>query len=186
MKVLAIRRFRLARYLYNTPLQDAFHKSERGTWISSGLGHKRNLQSGGRHPESSIIQSPWTPRPFTSPNHSPCQMSFRRTLPLSSEVHLHEHQRRSWRSPDIDHLVVNCGVPRKYPRATRYTLVTVDARGRADARVLNIMDIDGEGRIAIATSVRSAKERQLSANPNVALSWYCTAHALAIRIQGIA
>jgi len=72
------------------------------------------------------------------------------------------------------------------PEAHAITLVTVDNQGRPDARVLIIKDIDEQGRIAIATSGSSTKGRQLNENPNVALSWYCTAHARAIRIQGIA
>lgn len=77
---------------------------------------------------------------------------------------------------------IDAGIPE--PQAI--TLVTVDEAGRPDARVLIIKDIDQDGNIAIATSPRSVKGRQLSNNPHVALSWYCTPHARAIRIRGVA
>ena len=77
---------------------------------------------------------------------------------------------------------IDAGIPE--PHAI--TLVTVDGSGRPDARVLIIKDIDQDGNVAIATSSRSAKGRQLCGNPHVALSWYCTAHARAIRIRGTA
>lgn len=74
----------------------------------------------------------------------------------------------------------------KIPEPHAITLVTVDEAGRPDARVLIIKDIDDDGNIAIATSAHSAKGQQLANNPKVALSWYCTPHARAIRIKGIA
>ena len=77
---------------------------------------------------------------------------------------------------------IDAGVPE--PHAI--TLVTVDSTNRPDARVLIIKDIDENGDIAIATSSKSAKGNQLSKNPQVALSWYCTLHARAIRIRGTA
>jgi pyridoxamine 5'-phosphate oxidase len=77
---------------------------------------------------------------------------------------------------------IEAGVPE--PHAI--TLVTVDSSNRPDARVLIIKDIDENGDIAIATSSKSAKGNQLSKNPQVALSWYCTPHARAIRIRGTA
>lgn len=77
---------------------------------------------------------------------------------------------------------IDAGVPE--PHAI--TLVTVDGTGRPDARVLIIKDIDENGNIAIATSAHSAKGRQLANDPQVALSWYCTPHARAMRIRGIA
>jgi pyridoxamine 5'-phosphate oxidase len=77
---------------------------------------------------------------------------------------------------------IDAGVPE--PHAI--TLVTVDSSNRPDARVLIIKDIDENGNIAIATSAKSAKGNQLSTNPQVALSWYCTPHARAIRIRGTA
>jgi pyridoxamine 5'-phosphate oxidase len=77
---------------------------------------------------------------------------------------------------------IEAGVPE--PHAI--TLVTVDSSNRPDARVLIIKDIDENGDIAIATSSKSAKGIQLSENPQVALSWYCTPHARAIRIRGTA
>jgi pyridoxamine 5'-phosphate oxidase len=77
---------------------------------------------------------------------------------------------------------IEAGVPE--PHAI--TLITVDSSNRPDARVLIIKDIDENGAIAIATSSKSAKGNQLSANPQVALSWYCSPHARAIRIRGIA
>lgn len=72
------------------------------------------------------------------------------------------------------------------PEPHAITLVTVDEAGRPDARVLIIKDIDEDGNIAIATSARSAKGHQLAGNSHVALSWYCTPHARAIRIRGVA
>lgn len=74
----------------------------------------------------------------------------------------------------------------KIPEPHAITLVTVDEKGHPDARVLIIKDIDDEGNIAIATSAHSAKGQQLLNNPKVALSWYCTPHARAIRIKGTA
>jgi pyridoxamine 5'-phosphate oxidase len=72
------------------------------------------------------------------------------------------------------------------PEPHAITLVTVDSTNRPDARVLIIKDIDENGDLAIATSSKSAKGNQLSNNPQVALSWYCTPHARAIRIRGTA
>ena len=72
------------------------------------------------------------------------------------------------------------------PEPHAITLVTVDSSNRPDARVLIIKDINENGDIAIATSSKSAKGNQLSNNPQVALSWYCTPHARAIRIRGTA
>jgi pyridoxamine 5'-phosphate oxidase len=77
---------------------------------------------------------------------------------------------------------IDAGVPE--PHAI--TLVTVDSSHRPDARVLIIKDIEENGNIAIATSAKSAKGNQLSTNPQVALSWYCTPHARAMRIRGTA
>ena len=72
------------------------------------------------------------------------------------------------------------------PEPHAITLITVDSSNRPDARVLIIKDINETGDIAIATSGKSAKGEQLSNNPHVALSWYCSPHARAIRIRGLA
>ena len=72
------------------------------------------------------------------------------------------------------------------PEPHAITLITVDSSNRPDARVLIIKDINENGDIAIATSAKSAKGNQLASNPHVALSWYCTPHARAIRIRGTA
>lgn len=88
------------------------------------------------------------------------------------------------RSLIIDFLTA--AIDAEIPEPHAITLITVDSDNRPDARVLIIKDIDEQGNIAIATSGHSAKGRQLSSNPQVALSWYCTPHARAIRIRGTA
>lgn len=95
-------------------------------------------------------------------------------------VTTHEHPRPLM----IDFL--SDAIDASIPEAHAITLATVDEDGRPDARVLIIKDIDRDGNIAIATSSRSAKGRQLANDPHVALSWYCSPHARAIRIRGIA
>lgn len=77
---------------------------------------------------------------------------------------------------------IDAGVPE--PHAI--TLTTVDESGRPDARVLIVKDVDQDGNVAIATSSSSPKARQMMCNPHVALSWYCTPLARAIRIKGLA
>lgn len=77
---------------------------------------------------------------------------------------------------------IDAGIPE--PHAI--TLITVDSNGFPDARVLIIKDINDDGNVAIATSAHSAKGRQLLENNKVALSWYCTPQARAIRTRGTA
>jgi pyridoxamine 5'-phosphate oxidase len=86
-------------------------------------------------------------------------------------------------------LIVNfltTAIEAEIPEPHAITLITVDSTGFPDARVLIIKDIDDDGNVAIATSAHSAKGRQLLENNKVALSWYCTPQARAIRIRGTA
>jgi pyridoxamine 5'-phosphate oxidase len=65
------------------------------------------------------------------------------------------------------------------------TLCTVDSAGRPDARVLIIKDVSRDG-IEIGISGHSPKAMQMARSPHVALSWYASPHARAVRIRGVA
>ena len=77
---------------------------------------------------------------------------------------------------------INAGVP----EARAATLSTVDADGLPDARVLTVRDVSADGGFKIATGDDSAKGRQLSTNPNCALTFYWSPQARAVRIRGTA
>lgn len=66
------------------------------------------------------------------------------------------------------------------------TLSTVDAGGLPDARVLTVREVTGDGGFKFATGDESAKGRQLSTNPNCALTFYWRPLARAVRIRGAA
>jgi len=65
------------------------------------------------------------------------------------------------------------------------TLSTAGADGAPDARVLVLRGIDSAAcAYAFATDTRSAKARDLAANPAAALTWYWPAHGRQIRVAG--
>lgn len=66
------------------------------------------------------------------------------------------------------------------------TLSTVDADGWPDARVLILKDVTENGAFEIATTLASAKGRQLQNNPRCALSFHWAPLARAVRIRGVA
>lgn len=72
------------------------------------------------------------------------------------------------------------------PDARAATLSTVDTDGLPDARVLTVRGLDGEGGFKIATTDDSAKGRQLSANPQCALTFHWGSQDRAVRIRGTA
>jgi pyridoxamine 5'-phosphate oxidase len=74
---------------------------------------------------------------------------------------------------------VNSGVPE--PHAM--TLSTVDGDGMPDARVLLLKDLTAEG-WWFASEERSAKGRQLAANPQAALTFYWSPLGRSVRIRG--
>jgi len=76
---------------------------------------------------------------------------------------------------------IEAGIPE--PHAV--TISTVDADHRPDARVLTIKDLTAEY-VEVAFSAHSAKGRQVAQNRAVALSWYVSAQARAVRIRGTA
>ncbi|MFR9779338.1 pyridoxal 5'-phosphate synthase [Micromonospora sp. MS34] len=65
------------------------------------------------------------------------------------------------------------------------TLSTVDADGAPDARVLILKDLDETG-WHFATTVTSAKGRQLAGNPRVALSFHWREQGRQVRVRGLA
>ena len=63
------------------------------------------------------------------------------------------------------------------------TLSTVDARGRPDARVLMLRDVNDEGWQFTASSA-GVKGAQLAANPRAALSFYWREQGRQVRVRG--
>ncbi|MFC8302591.1 pyridoxal 5'-phosphate synthase [Specibacter sp. NPDC057265] len=72
------------------------------------------------------------------------------------------------------------------PDARAATLSTVDPDGMPDARVLTVRGLDGDGGFKITTTDDSAKGRQLSANPQCALTFHWGSQDRAVRIRGTA
>lgn len=64
------------------------------------------------------------------------------------------------------------------------TLSTVDEQGGPDARVLVLKDMTGDGSWTFASSVTSAKGRQLAVHPVAALTFFWPAQARSIRLRG--
>ncbi|MFG1928697.1 pyridoxal 5'-phosphate synthase [Cryptosporangium sp. NPDC048952] len=72
------------------------------------------------------------------------------------------------------------------PEPYAVTLSTIGADGCLDARVLVLKDVSDDAVCEIATGDRSAKGRQLAANPACALSVYWSPLARAVRLRGVA
>lgn len=69
------------------------------------------------------------------------------------------------------------------PEPNAMTLATVDARARADARVVLCKGVDERG-VVLYTNTRSAKGRQLDTNPACALVFVWLAHQRQVRVRG--
>lgn len=74
-------------------------------------------------------------------------------------------------------------VARGVPEPHAMTLATVDADGMPDARTLILKDVSERG-WAFAGHVRSAKARQLAANPAAALTFWWQPIVRAVRVRG--
>lgn len=69
------------------------------------------------------------------------------------------------------------------PEPNAMTLATVDARARADARVVLCKGVDEHG-VVFFTNTTSAKGQQLDANPACALVFVWLAHERQVRVRG--
>ena len=70
------------------------------------------------------------------------------------------------------------------PEPHAMTLATADAQGRPSARVLICKDVEPSGHWYFASSATSRKGRELTENPQAALTFYWPGHGRQIRIAG--
>ncbi len=76
-------------------------------------------------------------------------------------------------------------IARGVPEPHAMTLSTVDAQGFPDARVLILKDVTHDGCWSFASSVASAKGRQLAENNAAALTFYWSPVVRSVRIRGL-
>lgn len=80
---------------------------------------------------------------------------------------------------------LGAAIAARQPEPHAMTLSTVDAQGFPDARVLILKDVDGEG-WSLATTRAGPKGLQITANPNVALTFYWPLIGRQVRVRGTA